>query len=180
MYDYYLDMIAINQMTVMAIFFFIILIFGKLEYKLHSLVIFTSSILAYFLAFDSLIIPTKSQYVNDLMISMSWDGVSGLIMTMFLTYDKKASKQAALLAFAVTVHTVVLWDQDIHSSFISSITYYWYDELIITIGLLQMMVSYNGFINAFSGLSRFAIRAILCSHGLGKGLLARKERASKT
>ena len=71
------------------------------------------------------------------MVSISWDGVSALIMTMFLTFDKKASSQAALLAFAVTVHTVVLWDQDIHSSFISSITYYWYDELIITIGLLR-------------------------------------------
>jgi len=179
MYNYYLDIIAINQMTVMAIFFFIILIFGKLEYKLHSLVIFVSSILVCFSSYDSSIIPTDEQYISDLMVSISWDGVSALIMTMFLTFDKKASKQAALLAFAVTVHTVVLWDQDIHSSFISSIVYCWYDELIITIGLLQMMVSYNGFIRAFSNLQGLLYRAVLCGHGLGKGLLARKKRASK-
>lgn len=180
MYNYFINVIASNQMMVMAIFFLIILVFGKLEYKLHSLVIFTSSILAYFSSYDASVILTDSQYSDDLMISISWDGVSALIMTMFLTYDKKASKQATLLAFAVTVHIVVLWDQDIHSSLISSIVYCWYDELIIAIGLLQMMVSYNGFIRAFSNLQGLLYRAVLCGHGLSKGLLARKKRARKT
>ena len=179
MYNYFINVIASNQMMVMAIFFLIILLFGKLEYKLHSLVIFTSSILAYFSSYDASVILTDEQYSSDLMVSISWDGVSALIITMFLTYDKKSSKQALLLAFAVTVHTVVLWDQDIHSSLISSMVYYWYDELIITIGLLQMMVSYNGFINAFSNLQDLLYRAVLCGHGLGKSLLARKEKARR-
>ena len=113
------------------------------------------------------------------MVSISWDGVSALIMTMFLTYDEKASKQAVLLAFAVTVHTVVLCDQDIHSSPISALIYNWYDELIITIGLLQMVVSYNGFINAFSNLQGLLYRVVFCSNRTGKSFIARKEEVKR-
>lgn len=179
MYDYIINMIASNQMIIMAIFFLIILLFGKSEYKLHSLVIFASSILAYFSSYDATLILTDEQYAKDLTVSIEWDGVTALIMTMFLSFDKKASKQAVLLAFAVSVHTVVLYEQNIHSLPISALIYYWYDELIITIGILQMMVSYNGFINAFSNLQGLLYRVVFCSNRLGKSFITRKEEVKR-
>ena len=169
-------------MIIMAIFFLIILLFGKSEYKLHSLVIFASSILVYFSSHDASLILTNEQYVKDLTVSIEWDGVTALIMTMFLSFDKKASKQAVLLAFAVSVHTVVLYEltgQNIYFSTISTTIYTWYDELIITIGLLQMMVSYNGFINAFSSLQRLLYRVVFCGNCLGKSFITREEESKR-
>lgn len=179
MYDYFINVIASNQMIIMAIFFLIILLFGKVEYKLHSLVIFTSSILAYFSSYDTSLILTDEQYIKDLTTSIEWDGATALIMTMFLSFDKKASKQAVLLAFAVSVHTVVLYEQNIYSLPINAFIYNWYDELIITIGLLQMMVSYNGFINAFSNLQSLLYRVVFCGHRLSKGFITRKEEVKR-
>lgn len=180
MYNYFVNVVAHNQMIVMAIFFLIILLFGKIEYKLHSLVLFISSILIYFSSYDASIILSDEQYTADLMVSISWDGVTGLIMTMFLGFDKKASKQAMLLAFAVMCHTVVLLDQDIHSSFASSAVYYWFDEVIIAIGFLQMMVSKNGFIGALNNIQGLIHRGFFRNYYRGKSLFTRKERARKT
>ena len=105
-------------------------------------------------------------------------------MTMFLGFDKKASKQAALLAFAVTVHTVVLWDQDIHSSLISSIVYCWYDELIITSALLQLWVSRDGMAkgldNAFRLLQDMLFRFVFHSYRIYKSSSTSKKIKGRT
>jgi hypothetical protein len=179
MYNYCTNLIASNQMIVMAIFFLIILIFGEWKHKLHSLFSFTSCVLAYAVSYDSSIVLTYAQYTDDLEISILWDSGMALIMTAIFTFDKLASKQAKLLAFAVICHIVILWHYEKTPSFLSFIFYYWYDELIIAIGFLQMMVSKNGFTGAFSELQSLLFGFVFRGYCLCKGLLARKKRARK-
>ena len=73
---------------------------------------------------------------------------------MFLVFDKTAWKQALLLAFATVCHGMIIYDLTIASSIFSLFFYSFYDELIITIGILQMMVSYDGFTTALSNIRK--------------------------
>ncbi len=98
---------------------------------------------------------------------------------MFLAYDKVAWKQALLLAFAVLCHSMIIYDLTISSSLFSAFFYDFYDELIIMIGLLQMMVSYDGIVSAFSNLQKLLHRTIFYIHGFSKGLPTQKKRKGK-
>lgn len=83
------------------------------------------------------------------------EGVTALILTMFLYVDKTAWKQALLLSFATLCHIMIISSiKQAHAGFF----YTWYDELIIAVGLLQMMVSYDGFIGALSNLQALLLR----------------------
>jgi len=167
------------------------MIAAEWRYKLHAFVIFMFSIAAFVTAPDAsneiARALTIDEYANDVGVSVLWDGVTGLILVSLLFFDKLASRQALLLAFAVVCHIMVYcylkedpeWLQAIAAGF-----YYFYDELIILICLMQMAASYNGFIsayiNALRELQNFVLRSKHCSNYFRKGLLSRKKREIKT
>ena len=95
-----------------------------------------------------------AEYIYNRNVSVLWDGATALILSMFLVFDKLAWKQALLLAFATLCHIMIIYDLTIASSIFSLFFYSFYDELIITIGILQMMVSYDGLITALGSIRK--------------------------
>ena len=130
----------------------------------------TASILN--LSFQLPIATDSESYIYNREIFTLLDGALALLMTMFLKLDKAAWKQALLLAFATLCHIMItLSIKNAHAGFF----YTWYDELIITVGLLQMMVSYDGFISALSNLQELLLRTYHYFNRGYQGLFAHKD-----
>ena len=93
-------------------------------------------------------------YIQKREFLVQFDAVFSLIISMFLRYDKNAWKQALLLSFATICHIMIIYDLSIYSSSFSNLFYLYYDELIITIGFLQMMVAYAALVNGINNSRR--------------------------
>ena len=154
-YDILLN-IAIFMMFVMAIYFFIILCFGT-GYRIHSFIILAACIIG--LAIPEVKNDSVSEFIRGANTSMLLDGVTAFTLTMFLLFDRLAKYQAGLLVFATTVHFMLIWDVTISSSWFTLFFYTYYDELLITVGVLQIMVSHNGFIAALRNI-REIVRSV--------------------
>jgi len=178
-YLYFSGLIGDYLSVVLASFFLFILLFSDKRYKIHSFIIFLSSILAYSaLSGDTSQMAravTLDEYIKDCEISVLWDGVTALILTMFLVFDKNAWKQALLLAFAVLCHSMIIYDLTIASSLMSNFFYSFYDELIILIGLLQIVASLNGYFNALRNVREFILRSRFYCYCFCKGLFPHKK-----
>jgi hypothetical protein len=164
--------IAGNLVYIIAAWFLLIFIFSSREYKVHAFIISLASIIN--LSTNNLV--ADFTYEQDVSISILFDGVTALILTMFLVFDKVAWKLALLLAFAVLCHIMIIYDLTIASSPFSSIFYNWYDELIITVGLLQMGVSYNGMVDAIRRIQVFAFGSGIVTSGYSQSLPTQKTR----
>lgn len=183
---YYLvtDFIADRLMLVIAIYFLLITLLGKPEYKIHSFIIFASSILAF------ITLPEVPKGLSDIQytawsakdcgLSVRWDGATGLILVMFSNIDKKAEKQALILVFAVVCHFVIIYDLIINSSWFTNLFYSFYGELIIVIGLLQMAVSWDAFNGTLNRISRFIDRFSSRSVDFTKSFLKQTKSEKKT
>jgi len=168
---------------IMAFYFSFMFLFGDRQDKVHAFII---SLFALLNIFTSIEISTStdqsyvSAFIEDTHISILWDGATALILTMFMVFDKTAWKQAILLAFAVLCHTMIIYNLTMQSFWLSLFFHSYYVELITLTGLLQIMVSYNGFIRAFNNLQELLLRTILyCNRGI-KSLLTQTKRKSKT
>ena len=118
-------------------------------------------------------------YIQKREFLVQFDAVFSLIISMFLRHDKNAWKQALLLSFATFCHIMIIYDLSIYSSSFSSLFYLYYDELIIAIGLLQMMVAYAALVNGITN-SRRALSTMLCRsnaycHGIIKNISTQKK-----
>jgi len=159
----------------MAAYFLFITVFGSRDVKTHAVIIFLSSIIVVFSplgpSFDA------ASYIEKKEVYILNDGVAALILTMFLYVDKTAWKQALLLAFATLCHIMIILSiKQAHAGFF----YTWYDELIIAVGLLQMMVSYDGFINALSNLQGLLLRTYHYFNRSYQDLFVRKDGGKRT
>lgn len=143
---------------ILAAYFFIILIFGTENNRVHAAIIFWASLLnVMFILPESI---NLTEYIHNRNVSVLWDGATALILSMFLIFDKTAWKQALLLAFATLCHIMIIYDLTIASSIFSLFFYSFYDELIITIGILQMMVSYDGITAALGNIRKSMAGAV--------------------
>ncbi len=170
------SVMAGNLVYFITAWFLFILIFSDSRYRVHAFIIGLASIIN----INTNDLVEHFTYVQDVSLSILFDGATALILTMFLLFDKLAVKQSLLLAFAVLCHTMIIYDLTIASSIFSNFFYTWYDELIIVVGLLQMGVSYNGFTTALSNFQKLLPRIVFYSHGINKSLYTRKERETKT
>ena len=174
-----LDM-AVLLVPCMAVYFFIILCFGDGR-RSHSFVILIS-------CFIAINIPSAKGYsfeefIRIVQVSVLIDGLTALSLSMILLLDRVAFKQVLLLSFATVTHIMVIYDTTIESSYFSLFFYSYYDELIITVGLLQMAVSYDGLRGACVNLHRFAKGMLDWSRydnsSASKSLHIQKERKAK-
>jgi len=101
-----------NLVYLLAAWFLFILLASDKGYKTHAIIISAASILN--LSTNSL--TDNFTYEQCLNVLIMWDGVTALILTMFMVFDKIAWKQALLLAFAVMCHTMILYDLTITST----------------------------------------------------------------
>jgi len=176
-YDDFILKVAEYSSLMLAVFFFMIVFFNERISRVHALIIGTLSLIGFLL--PSTTGNSIHEYVDKSETSMLLDGGTALLLTMFMLFDKRAAGQAVLLAFAVVCHVMVILHLTSDSSPFSYI-YQWYDELIILIGFLQMAISYEGIIDAFSNLRKLLLWTFSSGHSVCKSLFAQKERATKT
>lgn len=137
----------------MAVYFLFIFIFGNKDSKIHSVIIFLSCFFVIAYPLDPA--TTQESYISKREVYTLYDGVTALILVMFIKKDKAAWKQALLLSFASLCHIMIILSLiNQHAGFF----YNWYSELIFIIGLLQMMVSYDGLTGALSNLQSLLLR----------------------
>lgn len=136
----------------MAPFFFIILLFGERSLRSCSLVIFTSCALNLLSdnALDLSLSPIEIEqsFIYYCNVAILWDSACALLLITSKLFNQESGKQALLLCFAVLCHIMVAYGLN---SFFRS----WYVELILIIGLLQMLVAYHGFRAASIELWKF-------------------------
>jgi len=144
---------SIDLNYVIAVYFLLILLFGGSQSRIHSAIIFLSSALN--VMFQLPESTDLASYVYNRNVFVLWDGITAFILTMFLVFDRIAWKQALLLAFATLCHFMIIYDLTIASSWFSLFFYNYYDELIITVGLTQMAISYNGINTALRTVRKF-------------------------
>lgn len=154
-YDYITGIIGDYLPVLLTFYFLFLILFGDIRVKISSFIVFLSSLFIMITAsWDFTVIGnivSDDDYVADVGISILWDGVTGLILVMFLVYDENAWKQALLLAFATLWHTVVLSYLTTDSAVIEdSLMFFniWYYEFIILVSLLQLWVSRDGMADA--------------------------------
>ncbi len=127
---------------IMTPFFLILLLFGERSLKACSFVIFTSCVLT--ILTDNKINPLlshseiESLFIFYCNISIIWDSVCALLLITSKLFNQESGKQALLLCFAVFCHMMVAYGLVL---FFRT----WYVELILLVGLLQMMVIQDGF-----------------------------------
>lgn len=168
-------MLSLLVIYLMAPFFFILLFFGERVYRSCSLVIFTSCVLN--LMTDSGYPVGSSNEEKEVLfiywtnISILWDSLCVFLLITSKLFNQNSGKQALLLSFAVLCHIMVAYD---------IITFFrtWYVELIVFVGILQMMVVKDGFISAFLGIRKF-IRGISSYIGRFSESLLEREKAKE-
>lgn len=120
-------------------------------------------------------------YIESVKFLVFIDVFFGLVMYAINKNNltKYLWKQWGLLAFVVTCHFMILWDLSISQSWLTGKFYTYYDELIIIVGLLQVLVSRDGILTAIGRLQKFdygVFVRVICS---GKLLFKRKKREIK-
>ena len=170
-------MITIDIVYLMAAYFLFIFVLGGRQNRIHSAILFLSALLNVFFQLPES--TSLSEYIYNRNVSLLWDGATALMLTGFLPFDKIAWKQALLLAFAVLCHSMIIYDLSIASSWFTLFFYSYYDELIITVGLLQMMVSYDGLIRALDNLQELLFSGVSHNNGSFQGLSAQEKGEAK-
>ena len=167
-------------MYLTVVWFFIITVLGNKGYMISSLCILACVSVNIAWIELSVDIGTAGDYIYRKEFLIRLEGATALFMVMFLSRDKIAWVQAPLLCFGILCHIMLILSiVNSHTGFF----YNWYDELIITIGLLQMVVSYNGLRGAAINLFR-GIQNMLCwlrdnNSSASESLHLQKERKAK-
>ncbi len=172
-------MLSINIIYLMTPFFFILLFFGERKYRSYSFLIFTSCLLNIITnnpINQSLDDNEKLRlFILDTNISILWDSAIVLILITSKFFSQSSGKQALLLSFAVLCHIMIVYDLTVHSYYLTDLFYRWYVELIIFVGVLQMAVSYNGFIGSLNNLQSLICRIFNYNSRSSKSILEREE-----
>lgn len=160
---------------VMAVYFLFILLFSGKENKIHAAIIFLSCIVPVFYPLDAA--TDVDSYLQKRNLYVLYDGGTALILTMFLRYDPTAWKQALLLCFATLCHIMIILNLKAHHA---GFFYNWYDELILSVLLLQMGVSYNGMVDAIRRIQKYYCRDSDNTYSYNNRIPAQKTRENKT
>lgn len=138
--------------VVTALFFVIKLIGGGSADRRHSLILCFLCVL-YFMTPEINANQTPELYeaafIEALFIEILITGVGMIMMFMLVFFDKKAFAQAVILTFIIFINFMLTWHYTISSlEFFKS----YFNELIITLSILQIAVSYDGFTGSISNI----------------------------
>jgi hypothetical protein len=159
----------------MTVYFLFILLFADKRIKTHAGIIFLACLVPALFPLDAA--TDVKSYIEKKELYVLYDGCVALILTMALKIDRIAWKQALLLAFASLCHIMIILSiKNAHAGFF----YTWYDELIIAVGILQMMVSYDGLIRALSNFQSLLLRTYYYFNRSYQGLFTHKDGGKRT
>ena len=149
MYSDVIYYIAVSLMYFMAILFFLLMCLGSGR-RLHSAVIVAACLVG--VAIPESKNDSMAEFLRQVNTAMVLDALTAFTMAAIVVFDRAAIRQMRLLIFESSVHFMVIWNLTEESSLITSTIYTLYDELIISVGLLQMWVSRNGISTALQSL----------------------------
>jgi len=102
-------------------------------------------------------------YIEAKQVLIKFDGVVAVVLISFLIKYKNARRLSILAVFAVFCHAMVIHHLEIGKS---GFFYTYYDQLIVTISVLQMLVTKDGLVNAYKNaidtFNRKSIQIRIC------------------
>ena len=162
---------------------FSVLLFSDKKYFLCSIIILLSCV-ANIAVVDVFKIADALSYVDEKGFFIKLDGLTAVLLIAAYsnkTYkDELASRMSLLLAFAIFCHTMIIYDLTFSLSLFNNIFYTWYDELIITIGILQMVISRNGITSALQNLRAYLFGLSFHYRNHSKSVSTRKKAGERT
>ena len=87
------------------------------------------------------------------------DGIFSVILSMVIVTNRQAIFHSMLLCCTVFIHIVVIYHLKEEHSWLSSIIYGYYDELIIITWLTMMAISHDGFTTSLREIRVLLLRA---------------------
>ena len=150
-------MLTIDVAYLVGVWFLFTVVFGDIKYLPHSAILFLMATVN-ILFVDVFGMVDALSYVESKYLLMWYDILIAIFMIALLKIDTQAWKHAFILAFAALCHFMIIYDLTIHSSFVSNVFYTWYDELIIMVGILQMVISSDGITSALRNAKGFILR----------------------
>ena len=172
-------MLTIDVAYLVAPWFLFIIVFSDNKYLPHAAILFLMATVN-ILFVDVFGMVDALSYVESKYLLMWYDILIAIFMIVLLKIDKQAWKHALILAFAALCHFMIIYDLTIHSSFVSNIFHTWYDELIIMVGMLQMVISHNGLINALRNMRGFISRLTSDSRNCSSCLSSPKKSGERS
>lgn len=182
------QLMAVYLSYLLFLWFLFFLAFGDAKHKKQSaimaLVWGLYCCCFYFKLFD------KLSYIETIKLIMLIDIITCLVLVTDYFISRYSGKLALIIAFAVLCHSMLLLNKSMDLLYLKypvNWFCYYYDELLLTVGLTQLLVSYDkGF---YSGIKRFA--DFFRVHGIrnlwgfssciyfAESLLKRKERENQ-
>jgi len=149
------QLIAVYLSYALCLWFLFILFSASKKYKATSLILFI--VWTFYCAcfifglFDSL------TYRENIKLMILIDSVTGFILVTDQFISKYSIKIALTIAFAVLCHSMLLLHNTTTSADVKIYAtwfYNYYDYLIALVGILQLLVSYDGFASGVKGFTR--------------------------
>jgi len=146
-----------------AMFFLIKLIGGESRDRKHSFVLCCLCVL-YFITPDIKDNLSEelytAEFVKALWIEILISGAGMMAMFGIAIYDKSAFKHALILALIIFISFMLSWNYTVVSSplwakWLTQFFKEYYDELIISVSILQIMASLNGISESISRIFEF-------------------------
>ena len=172
-------MLPVDVAYLVAPWFLFIIFFGDIKYLPHAAILFLMAVVNV-LFVDVFGMTDPLSYVKEKYLLMWYDLSVALFMIVILTIDRQAWKHALILAFAALCHFMIIYDLTIYSSFVSNAFYTWYDELIIMVGILQMVISHNGILSAIRRLRSHILRTSYYYRYSSKGGFPHKRSGARS
>ena len=147
-YQYLLAGFADVLMAILAVYFGFIAVFGDSQDRKHAVILCIASVAACLRMYSSVghdIILTRHGYSVMILKSGMWDTLTAAALSICMMHDKRAAHQALLLCLIWPITGAMIYELQVGVSVITGFVYIFYTEILITIGVMQMMISYDGF-----------------------------------
>ncbi len=154
-YQYLLANLADIMMFIIAVYFATICFFGDRQDRKHSLILCIASTIACVGMYNSVghdVILSNHEYSNKLIVSGLWDVITAAILAVCMVSDRKAAYQSLLLLTIWPITTMMVYELESGISSDRGFIYIYYTEILITIGAMQMAISYDRFIVAVGNI----------------------------
>lgn len=157
-------MISLGLVHIIALLFVFIAGFASSKYRHGAIVVFIFS------SINIMLTPLMQslEYVAALEILIKIDAITVLFLCLSCKSNKFSIQQAILLTFATVCHAMLLYELTISSNYISDLFYNYYDELIILVGILQIMAARNGIISAYTRVREYLLCPANCRNSNDK------------
>ena len=163
----------------LMVIWFTILLFSNKNYFMCSVVILSISLLN-IIAIDVMGLTESMTFIEEVGLLIKIDGVTAVLIMALCDKEKLANTMLLLLAFSISCHTMIIYDSIVTSTALTAAIYTWYNELIMSIGILQMAICWNGINSALRNIRGYILRFSFCSWYYIKSLSKTKTREART